>query len=148
MAEQRKEAMDFRDDNKAWKEFLTQNLRAIGAATGRDDVAAALALFAPDVVYRGNGWKGYRNVDVKGLKALGDMIWAIVVEYEVISIDVRDPIVDGDRMAFDRVITLRSRGTGRAADISVCAFVRFHQGLIVEVTEMFDTLAIDSLNDQ
>ena len=138
--------MKFESDNTQWRQALAQKLLSIGEARSQNDVAEALRFFHPDAVYRGNGWKGFQNIDIRGHDALRSMMWAIVIEYELLALRADPPDIDRDHVAFRRTATLRNRGTGRGADVEICAFVRFHDNLIVEVGEWFDTLAMQQLN--
>ena len=138
--------MKFEGQSDEWRQTLARNLLAIGEARSHNDVARALRFFHPEAVYRGNGWKGFQNVDVRGHEALRSMMWAIVIEYELLDIKFDLPLFDRDCVAFRRTVTLRNRGTGRGAQVEICAFVRFRDNLIVEVGEWFDTLAMQQLN--
>ena len=112
-----------------------------------NDVTGMLRYAADDAVYRGNGWKNFRNATVRGKEALAQMLWSIFIEYEALGSTLRETVFDADAVAFLRTVTLRKRGSGKAADVDICAFIRLRGGLIVEFEEKFDTekmLELDS----
>lgn len=136
------------DSHTDRKRTLLPALAAIASARTHNDVAALVELFHPEIVYRGNGWKGYQTAPVNGRELLSEMVWSIVINYEVVGLEIRQIVCDGDQVAVNRTVTLRNRGTGRAMEVGICAFLQFRDDKIVEVREHFDTVAMEQLNSQ
>ena len=109
--------------------------------------AKMVAHMAPDVVYTGDGGGKYPFRDRReGKDACAELMRAITIAYECLGSTVHRLLVDGDRASLHRVSRLRNRGSGRSYDISICNFMRFRDGMIVEFSQYPDTAALAKLN--
>jgi ketosteroid isomerase-like protein len=117
-------------------------------ATGRD-FAALMEYFAEDVVFElvGN-WSIFPQAGrVRGKDAWARAITTIYTHVENMGSTLHDLVIDGDRVALRRTTRLRSYGTGRVGDVMIADFLRLRDGLVVEFTEIVDSLAIATLEE-
>jgi ketosteroid isomerase-like protein len=111
------------------------------------DAKRMAAHLADDVVFSGSSADRHPfNYPRQGKAACLDLMRAIVVAYESMGSTIHRFLIDGDQVALHRTSRLRNRGTGRSFDISICNFVRFRDGLIVEFSQYPDTAAFARLN--
>jgi ketosteroid isomerase-like protein len=82
---------------------------------------------------------------LRGKDALAHALITIYTSVENLGSTLRDLVIDGDRIALMRSTRLRSYGTGRVGDIMIADFLRIRDGLVVEFTEVVDSLAIARL---
>ena len=109
------------------------------------DAGKVVRYFATDVVYSGGTANPYDAPRV-GKEACVELVRAVIIAYECLGSTVHELLIDGDRAAVRRTTRLRNRGSGRFFDISICNFVRFRDGQIVEFSQYPDTLAFARLN--
>lgn len=78
----------------------------------------------------------------RGLDALINIVRAIGVDFEQVGSATPDMVIDGGRVAARRTVEWRHRGTGRRGLVELVDFVRFESGLIVELVEFRDSVAL------
>lgn len=83
----------------------------------------------------------------RGIDALTNIIRAINVDFEQFGSATPEMVVDGGRVAARRTVEWRHRGTGRRGIVELADFVRFEKGLIVEVVEFRDSVALLQMQD-
>jgi len=74
-----------------------------------------------------------------GIDALINIIRMIAVDFEQSTCEISEILIDGDRLAGRRNVEWRHRGTGRNGNVDLADFVRFENGLIVELIEFRDS---------
>ncbi len=67
------------------------------------------------------------------------LVRRIDVEFEYIESRIVDIVVDHDRAVVRRVKTMRQNGTREIRHLHMCTWVRFQNGLIIEIVEYSDT---------
>lgn len=77
-----------------------------------------------------------------GIDALTRVIGAINTDFEQVGATPSQMIVDGGAVATRRTVEWRHRGTGRRGIVELADFLRFESGLIVELVEFRDTVAL------
>ena len=82
-----------------------------------------------------------------GLEAMFGVIRAVAVDFEQQTLAVREALVEDDRVAGRRQVRWRHRGTGRAGISELADFVRFEDGLIVQLIEFRDTVTLLRMQD-
>lgn len=82
-----------------------------------------------------------------GVEAMLGIIRAISVDFEQQTFAVPSPLVEDDRVAGRRQVIWRHRGTGRSGISELADFVRFEDGLIVELIEFRDTVTLLQMQD-
>lgn len=103
---------------------------------------------APDIVYKVGSYRRYPfQTERTGKTACLEMSRAVNILAENLESRIENLVIDGDRAAFRRVARVRSRGTGRTITVDVCNFFTFRDGLIVEIAEYPDTVALAELGD-
>jgi ketosteroid isomerase-like protein len=113
------------------------------------DLAGLMDYFSEDVTYQliGN-WNMFPFAKpVTGKAATAHALAAIFTHFESLGSTIHDMVMDGDRVALRRTTRLRNLGTGRSDDIAVVDFVRFRDGLVTELTELLDSLAMARLEE-
>lgn len=105
--------------------------------------------FAPEVVCEFIGDRlrvPYAGRHV-GVETLLGIIRAIHVDFEQRPLAVSDILVEDGRAACWRQVEWRHRGTGRGGVSELADFVRFDNGLIVELIEFRDTVSLLRMQD-
>jgi ketosteroid isomerase-like protein len=108
------------------------------------DVDMIRALYSPDVVCEFVGDKSripYAGRHV-GVEALIRIVRGIHIAFEQSNHSIDDIVVDGGRVAVRRSVEWRHRGTGRRGRVDLADFVRFENGLVVEMVEFRDSITI------
>lgn len=111
---------------------------------------AISGLFSPDVVCEFVGDRArisYAGRHV-GIEALANINRSIAVEFEQLDYSLFDILIDGGRAAVRRSVEWRHRGTGRLGRVELADFVRFEEGLIVELIEFRDSITILSMQGE
>lgn len=113
------------------------------------DMAGLLAHFAEDISFQAIGnWNMFPFPGpVRGKAATSRALGIILTQVQCLDSEVHDIVVDGDRVAVRRTARLRHLGTGRSAGIAVVDFLRFRDGLVTELTELLDSLAMAGLEE-
>ncbi len=108
------------------------------------DIAAIRKYCSPDIVceFVGNRIRiPYAGRHV-GIEALINIVRAIGVDFEQFRNTLSDVVVDGGRVAFRRTVEWRHRGTGSQGLVELAEFVKYEDGLIVELIEIRDSVTI------
>lgn len=105
--------------------------------------------FSEDVTYQMIGnWSMFPYPGpVRGKAAAKHALAGIFTHFQSLGSTVHDIVVDGDRVAVRRTTVLRNLGTGRSDGIAVVDFLRFRDGLVIELTELLDSLAMAKLEE-
>lgn len=120
-------------------------LAAQPAANG--DFGAVQDFFSPDVVCEFVGDKSripYAGRHV-GVDALLAILRAINIDFCQSEPCIDHIVIDGGRVALRRSVHWRHRGTGFEGRVDLADFVRFENGLIVELIEFRDSITILSI---
>jgi ketosteroid isomerase-like protein len=113
------------------------------------DTALARSYFSPDVVCEFVGDRAsiaYAGRH-RGIDALVNILRAIAVDFEQFGSGTPEIIVDAGRVAARRTVEWRHRGTGRRGLVELADFVRIEDGLIVELVEFRDSVALLQMQD-
>ena len=81
----------------------------------------------------------------EGQDGLRQALREIHIEYDVLSQDVRDIVVDGDRVVARRTCRMRHRGTAKVMDVDFCDWIQFEGGFVSQLSLMPETLALAEL---
>ncbi len=114
------------------------------ASASGPDLKAIRSLCAPDVICEFVGDRAripYAGRHV-GVEALVNIIRTIAVDFQQSSVETRELLVDGGRVAGRRAVEWRHHGTGRRGRVELAAFARFEKGLAVELIEYRDSIAV------
>lgn len=128
------------------RDLIEQRLHAYFGLRERGETEPLASLLAEDCVYMGSTWVGQVvAVRREGREACLDFARRLrsIVEHEGSSLLYC--VIDGDRAASARKVRLRARGTGRAGEVAICSYFRFHNGEIAEILDLADTEAITRL---
>ena len=131
------------------RELIEKRIHALLDMRAAGDLRGMLEHAAEDVVYnvRGN-WAAFPYTrPVRGKKLVAEAIAMIAMQFENLGSVVHDLVIDGDRVAVRRTAKLRHRGTGKVGEVDIADFVRFRDGLVVEFTEVADSMALAQLED-
>lgn len=82
-----------------------------------------------------------------GSEALAGIIRAVNVDFEQQALGFSKILIEGDSAACWRQVAWRHRGTGRAGVCELADFIRFENGLIVELIEFRDTVSLVHMQD-
>jgi ketosteroid isomerase-like protein len=77
-----------------------------------------------------------------GVEALSCIMRAIATEFEQLSHELANVVVDDGRVAARRSVEWRHRGTGRHGQVEIADFVKFEAGRIVEFIEYGDSFTL------
>lgn len=77
-----------------------------------------------------------------GVDVLTNIIHSINIDFEQVGSATPEMVVDGTGVAARRTVEWRHRGTGRRGVGELADFVRFENGLIIEVVEFRDSVAL------
>ena len=127
------------------RDLIEKSVRAMYQARTAKDIEACLAYFAPGIVFEivsvtGNhGFNGRRT----GIEALRRTILAIDTELDLQGIESLDVLVDADRVAVRRRVTMRGRGTGVTRVVEAFDYLKMDCGLIAEMEQFLDTAAVN-----
>jgi ketosteroid isomerase-like protein len=77
-----------------------------------------------------------------GVDALLNILRAINIDFAQSEPQIDDVIIDGGRVAIRRSVRWRHRGAGLEGRVDLADFVRFENGLIVELIEFRDSITI------
>ena len=69
----------------------------------------------------------------------------IHIEYDVLAQDIRDVVVDQDRVVSRRTCRMRHRGTAKVMDVDFCDWIQFQDGFVSHLSLMPETLALAEL---
>ncbi|MBB4196990.1 hypothetical protein CCR94_23535 [Rhodoblastus sphagnicola] len=105
--------------------------------------------FSEDISYQMIGnWSMFPYAGpVRGKAAVKHAFAGVFTHFQSQGSTVHDIVVDGDKVAVRRTTILRNLGTGRADGIAIVDFLRFRDGLVTELTEVLDSLAMARLEE-
>ena len=83
----------------------------------------------------------------EGPEAIRRAFRSIEIEYDVLWQDIRDMIVDRDRVVTRRTCRMRHRGTGKVLNVDFCDWIQFQDGLVSELSLAPETLQLAELVD-
>ena len=127
---------------------IEQRIRHMYERRTANDPVGIYEFAAPDIVYRSSTYRVYPfHASCNGRDACIEMSRAINIFYENLGSDIRDLVIDGDRVAFRRVARLRNRGSGKTYSVNVCNFFRFRDGQVIEIEEYPDTQAVSLIEN-
>jgi len=124
--------------------LMEQRIRALLQMREDGDLAGLLSYAAPDIVYdiRGN-WAAFPfSEPVRGKAMTAQALKMIAMHCENLGNVVHGIVIDGDQVAVRRTATIRHRGTGKVGPVEISDFVRFRDGLVVELVESADPVAL------
>jgi ketosteroid isomerase-like protein len=127
------------------REEIARRIASMGNFSGRGpDVALLRLLCSPDVVCE---FVGERSAIAyagrhRGIESLTRIVRTIDVEFEQLGQAAPQIVVEGCGAAALRTVEWRHRGTGRRGLVELADFVRFENGLIVELVEFRDSVAL------
>jgi ketosteroid isomerase-like protein len=104
---------------------------------------------AEDIVYNVSGnWMALPFVgQVKGKANMARALVSIATQFENLGSEIHDLLIEGERVALRRTSRVRHRGTNRVADVAIVDFLRFRDGLVIELSEVTDSLKLTQLED-
>jgi ketosteroid isomerase-like protein len=114
--------------------FAITQLRMDGA------LDAMMRFFSPDVVVRYHSTKEglFLPGELRGIEAFRENLRLTDIEYEPLGFEVLDILVDGETAAVRWRNSWRQRGTGRISTLDMAHFLRWRDGLVVELFEYLD----------
>lgn len=124
---------------------IEKSVRAMYKARIDRDVEACLACFMPGIVFEivsVTGAHGFNGRKV-GIEALRRTIQTIDTELELQDIQILDVLVDAERVAVRRRVTMRGRGSGVTRVVESFDYIRMDRGLITEMQQFLDTAAVN-----
>lgn len=129
------------------REGIERKVRAHYAALGRGDIKTVLSGMAESVVYEVSGaWDVYpSHARREGLEATKEILTFLNREFETLGSTLQDLLIDGEKVATRRVVRLRHRGTNAVGDVGIVGFLRFREGLLIEVSDYPDTAMVERL---
>lgn len=103
-------------------------------------IEAMMRHFSPDVVVRFHGAKEglFLPGELRGIEAFKENIRLTDIEYEPLGFEALDILVDGETAAVRWRNSWRHRGTGRISTLDMAHFLRWRDGLVVELFEYLD----------
>ncbi|MCW2283469.1 ketosteroid isomerase-like protein [Rhodoblastus acidophilus] len=121
--------------------------RVAQVLASRGDIDAFLSFFHEDAVFHMTGSvPSFPFAGVyAGKGAIRTMIERIDVEVEHTGMKILHLLIEDNKLALLRSVSLRHRGTAARTDLIVSNFVTFEDLKAVEIQEHFDTLSYASL---
>ncbi len=81
-----------------------------------------------------------------GIEALINIVRAVAIDFEQSHFEISEILIDGARVAGCRKVAWRHRGTGRGGWVDLANFVRFGNGMIVELIEFRDSVTLREMS--
>jgi len=131
------------------EEIVRRSIALVRFPSRGPAVALIRELCSPDIICEFIGDRAripYAGRHI-GRDALSNIVRSIAVDFEQLHDRVHDLVVDGGRVAGRRRVEWRHRGTGRRGMVDLADFVRFENGLIVELVEYRDTISMLEMQD-
>jgi ketosteroid isomerase-like protein len=131
------------------RELIERRVHALFEMRAAGDLRGMLEYAAEDIVYNAKGsWAAFPYASpVRGKKLVAEALATIAMQFENMGSVVHELVIDGDRIALRRSVKLRHRGTGKVGEVDIADFFRFRDGLVVEFTEVADSMALAQLED-
>ena len=126
---------------------IEQRVRDLFEARRLGDHARMLSIMSPNIVYEVVGaWELYPFYGRReGIEAIRDMLLRLNQDFENLGSEIHDILIDGETVAIRRTAVLRHRGTSKVGSVGIVDFLRFRDGLIIEVSEYPDTATVGKL---
>ena len=123
--------------------------RAVGLleALAMQDIDEAMTFLSPEA-------KVFLGADLRAMPFFGSYegeagarqaLREIHIEYDVLAQDIRDVVVDQDRVVARRTCRMRHRGTAKVMDVDFCDWMQFEGGFVSHLSLMPETLALAAL---
>jgi len=123
--------------------------RAVGLleALAMQDIDEAMTFLSPEA-------KVFLGADLRAMPFFGSYegeagarqaLREIHIEYDVLAQDIRDVVVDQDRVVARRTCRMRHRGTAKVMDVDFCDWIQFEGGFVSQMSIMPETLALAEL---
>ncbi|MEL6234403.1 MAG: nuclear transport factor 2 family protein [Pseudomonadota bacterium] len=108
------------------------------------DLNDVLSRFSEDVHYSMNAVPGAADyaIDTRSKAEMAQMLTRISEEWTIEAYEITDLIAQADRVATQSRIQYRRRGTERVVTSMLAHFWAVKDGLVTEIVEYHDTLAI------
>lgn len=127
------------------RDEMARRLVAMSSFSCGPDIELIRELCSPDVICEFVGDRATISYAGRhrGVDALVNVVRGIGVDFKQLGHAMSDEvIVDGGNAAARRTVEWRHRGTGRRGQVQLADFVRFEDGLIVEIVEFRDSTAL------
>lgn len=127
------------------RDEMARRVMALGSFAGSGpDIALFRRFCAPQVVSEFVGDRGaiFYAGRHRGIDALTSIIRSINIDFEQVGSTTPRMVIDGAGVASRRTVEWRHRGTGRRGIVELADFMRFENGLIVELVEFRDSVAL------
>ncbi len=108
------------------------------------EIGAIQKLCAPDIVCDFVGDRAripYAGKHV-GIDALINVVRAVAIDFEQSRCDINAILIENGHVAGRRQVEWRHRGTGRRGVVDLANFLRFENGMIVELIEFRDSITL------
>jgi len=131
------------------RELMKSRVHAILNCLAAKDLPGSIRFFSDEVVFDliGN-WSIFPNARPgRGKEAWARALATIHTQLENLGSTIHDFAIDGECVALRRTTRVRNYGTGKVGDVEIANFMRFRDGLVVEFTEIVDSLAIAQLEE-
>ncbi|WP_374545120.1 nuclear transport factor 2 family protein [Rhodoblastus sp.] len=131
------------------RELIEKRIRAMARMHSDGNIRDLMAYVADDVIYNVKGnWMAFPySRPIRGKEEVAQALAMIAVQFQNLGSVIHDLVIDGDRAAVRRTAMIRHRGTGKIGEIDVADFIRFRDGLVVELTEIADSAALADLDE-
>jgi ketosteroid isomerase-like protein len=131
------------------RELIETRIHQMLDLCAEGDMTRLMSFFSEDITYQMIGsWSMFPfSGPARGKAAVTHAFRHIFTHFQSLGSDVHDIVIDGDRVAVRRTTRLRNLGTGRSAGIAVTDFLRVRDGLVTELTELLDSLAMARLEE-
>ncbi|MCW2273185.1 hypothetical protein GJ654_03625 [Rhodoblastus acidophilus] len=131
------------------RELFATRIHEMLSLCSAGDMAGLMSFFSEDIACQMIGnWSMFPFPGpVRGKAAVTQAFGNLFTQFQSLGSEVHDIVIDGDRVAVRRTTRLRHLGTGRSAGVAVVDFLRFRDGLVTELTELLDSLAMARLEE-
>ena len=123
--------------------------RAIGLldALAKHDLDEAMTFLSPQAkVFLGSDRRAMPFFgSYEGEAGVRQALREVHIEYDVLAQDIRDIVVDQDRVVARRTCRMRHRGTAKVMDVDFCDWMQFEDGFVSHLSLMPETLALAEL---
>ena len=123
--------------------------RAIGLldALAKHDLDEAMTFLSPQAkVFLGSDRRAMPFFgSYEGEAGVRQALREVHIEYDVLAQDIRDIVVDQDRVVARRTCRMRHRGTAKVMDVDFCDWMQFEGGFVSHLSLMPETLALAEL---
>jgi ketosteroid isomerase-like protein len=131
------------------RELIERRVRAMLEMRAAGDLRGMLDYAAEDIVYNLKGsWASFPYASpVCGKKMVAQALAIIAMQFENMGFVIHELVIEGNQIALRRSVKLRHRGTGKVGNVDIADFLRFRDGLVVEFTEVADSIALTQLEE-